>query len=576
MRFAVKAGGLVLCGAALVAQACATGKTEFDDGTGGTVATGGAATTTSSQLGGEGGTTSSSSTELPCGIDCATIQTDDCHEAVCNMTSKQCEVIAATDGTSCEDGLFCTVNDTCQVGTCTGGSQNDCGEQPGDCDDIVCTESSKSCSTIPKQNGASCTSTDLCIINSTCSAGVCVGAPKDCFFAPVPNACYSAVCNSVNGMCEPKPDPLKNGDACVDANLPCTVNMTCNNGMCEGGQPKDCSGLTQGCNIGVCDMMTGQCTTQQVMQGQPCDDLDFCTTGETCNAGNCTNGTPINTCSGQTEDKCCPANCTDQNDKDCEVLGMVFLTSSNGTAGFYRYTIATDTWATVKSPSNTTKSQITNDGTYVYLLGTNNQIYKYDPKGDNWSAHIAGPTASASSPIGLLQWFKDGFYYCKDGSTTMYVYRNNAWTNFTLPASCSCAGTWDDAANELYVRIYSRLGFMVVDTTNDAVVRNFADSSGVTENSRTGAYHSGYFYTRTYSGAFQKLDKTSGVKTATSITPISSHTATDTDFFTGLIYVSGYSGQATAFQVFDPGANTLVSKANQPSVSNHSTITVMR
>jgi len=322
--------------------------------------------------------------------------------------------------------------------------------------------------------------------------------------------------------------------------------------------------------------MTGQCTTQQVMQGQPCDDLDFCTTGETCNAGNCTGGTPITTCSGQTEDKCCPANCTDQNDKDCEVFGMVFLTSSNGTAGFYRYTIATDTWATVKSPASTTKTQITNDGTYVYLLGTNNQIYKYDPKGDAWSTHITGPTSQASSPIGLLQWFKDGFYYCQDGTSTMYVYRNNAWTNFTLPASCSCAGTWDSAANELYVRTYGKMGFMVVDTTSDTVVRTITDNTSVGENSRTGAYYSGYFYARTMSGTFQKLDKINGTKTNTQAQPISSHTATDTDFFQGLIYVSGYSGQATAFQVFDPGNNSIVSKANQPSVSNHSTITIMR
>lgn len=44
----------------------------------------------------------------------------------------------------------------------------------------------------------------------------------------------------------------------------------------------------------------------------------------------------------------------------------------------------------------------------------------------------------------------------------------------------------------------------------------------------------------------------------------------------GRRYISGYGGEPTSFQVFDPSDDSLTTLANQPSVSNHSTITVMR
>jgi len=315
--------GLLVVGI-LAAAACAGGTTIEEGGTAATTGTQttsgmGGAITTSSASGGSGGTmTSSSGMALPCGIDCSTIQTDDCHEAICNTTSKQCEISNVSNGTSCEDGLFCTVDDSCVDGVCMGGGANDCGMTPADCDDVVCDESSKGCSTTPKANGAPCTNaTDLCLVNTSCQAGLCLGTTKDCFFQPVPNECYSSICNPSNGMCEPKADPMKDGTPCVDGTDPCTVNKTCSNGMCAGGSPKDCSGLTIGCNIGVCDMMTGMCVGQAVMQGQMCDDLDGCTLGETCNNGVCGGGTAVTQCSGQTADGCCPSGCTDQNDTDC-------------------------------------------------------------------------------------------------------------------------------------------------------------------------------------------------------------------------------------------------------------------
>ncbi len=317
--------------AATVAAGCATGDTEFgddfDDGTGGSVTT-----ATTSQGGNGTMSTSSSSTtsSWPCGIDCSTIQTDDCHESVCNPDSKQCEVKSAADGTGCEDGAFCTVNDTCQEGICVAGDQNDCGMSPPQCTDIVCDEVSQTCSSSPASNGAQCTDpNDLCKVNTTCQNGLCMGTPKDCFFAPVPDDCHVAVCNPKTGTCDPEPG--NEGQTCTDLNDLCTVSKTCSNGVCQGGSPKDCSALTVGCNLGVCDAMSGQCGQQPVNENDPCDDLDACSVGETCQGGQCIGGTAITQCINQ--DGCCPMGCTEGNDDDCSCSVNLALQATPSSSG---------------------------------------------------------------------------------------------------------------------------------------------------------------------------------------------------------------------------------------------------
>jgi hypothetical protein len=102
-------------------------------------------------------------------------------------------------------------------------------------------------------------------------------------------------------------------------------------GACQGGGPKDCSALTQGCNIGVCDTASGQCVPQAVMNGGLCDDLDSCTTGEICTSGMCAGGTPITQCIAN--DSCCPMGCTEATDADCSCsvnLATSATPSSNG------------------------------------------------------------------------------------------------------------------------------------------------------------------------------------------------------------------------------------------------------
>ena len=279
--------------------ACAGGETSFeDDGDGGqspaTTGTGGAGTG-GMATGGDGGS-GGGDTGL-CDVDCSTIQTPDCKIAVCNEgqhmgTIGECVVVDGMDGTACDDGMFCTVNDSCVAGVCEGGPANDCGIEAAPCEVVTCDEGSATCTTAPAMNGEPCTATNLCEVNATCTNGVCGGQLKDCFFAPVPDECHVAVCNPANGVCEAVQG--NDGQPCTDANDLCTVGKVCDSGTCSGGSPKDCSALTQGCFNGVCNTMDGQCFGDPIMPGQNCAEAtDSCNQGICDMNGNCV-GNPIN------------------------------------------------------------------------------------------------------------------------------------------------------------------------------------------------------------------------------------------------------------------------------------------
>ena len=255
----------------------------------------------------------------------------------------------------------------------------------------------------------------------------------------------------------------------------------------------------------------------------------------------------------------------------------IFLTSSNGTAGFYGYTISNNTWATLASPAAVTYSQITSDGTLVYQLGSDNKIYQYNPANNTWAVNATpGPGANlANVPIGFFKWTAQGFYYVNDGDQTLLHYKNNAWQQIAWGVAASCAGSWDKAKNELYIRTWAQLGFKVLNTTNDTIARTITDATAVGENSRTGSLSGAFFYTRISNGTLQKFDAITGVKTDTQQKPVSDHTATDTDNSTGNVYISGYSNP-TSFQRYSPANNMITTLANQPSLSNHSTIVVLQ
>lgn len=302
--------------------------------------------------GGSGGIGGAGGEDLgPCGMDCSTIVTPPCTMAVCNTGQvvgpfNTCVVVTAPTGTSCDDGAFCTTGDFCEGGACVGGPTNDCGMPHSPCDSVLCSEDSKSCSVTPVNDGTECTPTDLCQAHGVCELGDCVGVPKDCTLSPL-SECNTVSCDPATGQCVGTADAFKDNTPCVLTGDLCQVDKTCQAGLCVGGTPKDCSGFDVACEVGACDPGTGicnpvdapsgtscaegitechvgaceggECKSNPAPDGTSCNDHDACTDQDDCVAGACGGGTAVAGCSLYYKEsfETCPAGWTFGGDWQC-------------------------------------------------------------------------------------------------------------------------------------------------------------------------------------------------------------------------------------------------------------------
>ncbi len=216
-----------------------------------------------------------------------------------------CRADLATDawsgrsGALCDDGDACTNGDLCVDTACTPGVLKSCN------DSLDCT--SDSCA------GGSCihsVATGWCAIDGTCQAQGAHPAGSPCL-ACIPGSATDRW-TAVDGI------PCSDGDAC-------TRDDACNQGQCEGTRYSCGDGLA--CTDDACDglggcthpLQAGWCgidgscvaagqqdpgnpcqgcapgtstTGWSPLDGLACDDLQPCTTGDTCSGGTCT-GTPI-------------------------------------------------------------------------------------------------------------------------------------------------------------------------------------------------------------------------------------------------------------------------------------------
>lgn len=218
----------------------------------------------------------------------------------------------------CNDGLLCTINDTCGGGTCSGTPKTcppgqQCDPADGQCkaclnnsqcnDNNVCTTDTCNagvCVFTPNSN--SCDDGLFCTLTDACSGGTCVGSGNhcpnqlcnettdtcvDCLSATDcndNNICTNNVCN--NGSCQFPPNTVP----CPDG-LFCNGDEVCGGGVCQPGTPPDCSHLDGECTDGVCNESTDACVAQPVQNGVSCDDGLFCTHNDKCTGGVC-NGDP--------------------------------------------------------------------------------------------------------------------------------------------------------------------------------------------------------------------------------------------------------------------------------------------
>ena len=219
----------------------------------------------------------------------------------------QCTVDSCDTGTGCvhlklnqkpcNDGDYCTFDDICIKGVCVG-------EEKQQCNDFnPCTKDScyspVGCSHVPVPNDPPCDDGLNCTVGETCMSGQCKsGQVVQCDDG---NPCTSEQCDPINGEC---PTKLLNGLECDDGNG-CTANDVCKNSVCQGSG-KTCSDgnacTTDTCSANVCankliDCNDGNpCTTDVcstsfgckiTANSNGCSDGDACTSGDSCSNSQC-------------------------------------------------------------------------------------------------------------------------------------------------------------------------------------------------------------------------------------------------------------------------------------------------
>ena len=188
--------------------------------------------------------------------------------------------VFSVNAAPCDDGDACSLSDVCAQGACSG-TPVDCSNLTDACNTGTCNPADGSCQAIAAVDGTACDDADLCTDNDACTAGFCAGGAVDC--TDLTDGCNLGVCNPVDGSCLAQ--PMADDTACDDAQA-CTENDVCTAGVCAGGT-KDCSASTDTCNTGVCDPASGDCLAEALQDGTACDDVSACTDDDTCLAGVC-------------------------------------------------------------------------------------------------------------------------------------------------------------------------------------------------------------------------------------------------------------------------------------------------
>jgi len=105
---------------------------------------------------------------------------NDCTVDSCDPATFQCVHASVADGTNCEDGNACSINDLCQGGLCFSGPYKTCAAIDQCHMAGVCTPKTGECSNPYAPNGNSCDDGNTCTRGDQCLQGVCAGTTVIC------------------------------------------------------------------------------------------------------------------------------------------------------------------------------------------------------------------------------------------------------------------------------------------------------------------------------------------------------------------------------------------------------------
>ncbi len=239
---------------------------------------------------------------------------------ICDPTVDQNDFSPRPNGSLCEDGDPCTINDVCIDGICTGGDEYVC-DDGNPCTLDGC-DPATGCSHDPVDDccihDMDCSDDDVCNGQETCVDGNCIAGeslvcddnnicngdetcdpslgcqngtpPADCCTSDEEcnNICWTSTC--VNGTCStPEPAICDDGD-------PCNGSEICDSETgCASGTPMDCNDNNP-CTDDFCNSETGECSNNPIEEcctsSDECADGDACNGTEVCMDNQCISGTP--------------------------------------------------------------------------------------------------------------------------------------------------------------------------------------------------------------------------------------------------------------------------------------------
>jgi hypothetical protein len=134
-----------------------------------------------------------------------------------------------SDGTPCDDGNACTSGEQCQGGVCTGGTLTTC-TALDQCHAVgVCNPYTGLCSNPYRVNGTTCDDGQACTVNDVCAAGLCMGQNKVCTAL---DQCHDVgTCDAATGLCG---NPVSPDTRTCDDGKGCTTSDHCTAGVCGG------------------------------------------------------------------------------------------------------------------------------------------------------------------------------------------------------------------------------------------------------------------------------------------------------------------------------------------------------
>jgi len=227
---------------------------------------------------------------------------DDCIAVGELNSDNSCEICDPTrdaagwsnnDGAACDDGLFCSIDDTCSGRSCSG-AERVC-EDGVACNGVsICIEDEDSCSAGENQCG------DL----QLCDAELddCVSTCDGCVVDGVCVAAGAAAANNPCLVCDPQQSATRlsatEGAPCGSGPTDCSAQDTCNaQGQCSPNHlPSStiCGPLGGQCDADDTCNGVGQCTRRVAPNGSVCDDGQFCTDADRCQGGQCVPGAARN------------------------------------------------------------------------------------------------------------------------------------------------------------------------------------------------------------------------------------------------------------------------------------------